>query len=59
MECAAIAQVCMHAKIKCYAFKIISDVAGSGSTTEQYKENLRVCLNTLRGGLEDVIKSVK
>ncbi|MDE7453735.1 MAG: 5'-methylthioadenosine/S-adenosylhomocysteine nucleosidase, partial [Clostridia bacterium] len=40
MEGAAIAQVCMHAKVPCRAFKIISDLAGSGSTTEQYLSNL-------------------
>lgn len=58
MECAAIAQVCMHAKVKCYAFKIISDVAGSGSTTEQYLKNLKLCFETLSRELEDIFQSV-
>lgn len=57
MECGAVAQVCMHAKVKCYAFKIISDIAGSSSTTEQYKANLRTCVETLKEVLESVIKS--
>lgn len=51
MEGAAIAQVCLHAGIKCYQFKIISDIAGSGSTTEQYLENLDVCLINLKNEL--------
>ena len=59
MECAAIVQVCMHAKIKCYAFKIISDLAGSGSTVEQYKNNLNICFKTLSLELENILKSVK
>lgn len=59
MECGAVAQVAMHAKIKCYAFKIISDLAGSGSTVEQYRNNLKLCFNTLSLELENIIKSVK
>ena len=59
MECGAVVQVCMHAKIKCYAFKIISDIAGSGSTVEQYKNNLQKCFKTLKEELENIVKSVK
>ena len=59
MECGAVAQVCMHAKVKCYAFKIISDLAGSGSTVEQYKNNLQICFKTLKEELETIVKSVK
>ena len=59
MECGAVAQVCMHAKVKCYAFKIISDLAGSGNTYEQYRNNLKVCFKTLSLELENIIKSVK
>ena len=59
MECGAVAQVAMHAKVKCYAFKIISDIAGSGSTVEQYRNNLKICFNTLSLELENIIKSVK
>lgn len=43
MEGGAIAHVCRHADIPCYSFKIISDVAGSGSTTEQFLNNLTLC----------------
>ncbi len=58
MECGAIAQVCMHAEIPLYSYKIISDLAGSGSTTEQYLKNLTVCFNTLERELEKIIKDV-
>lgn len=59
MECGAVAQVCMHAKVKCYAFKIISDKAESGSTVGQYRENLKICFKTLSDELENIVKSVK
>ena len=59
MECGAIAQVCMHADVPFRAFKIISDVAGSGSTSEQYKSNLKLCFNTLERELENIVKSSK
>ncbi len=56
MEGAAVAQVCMHAKIKCSQFKIISDMAGAGSTTAQYLSNLSKCFRTLDRELEKIIK---
>ena len=59
MECGAVAQVCMHAKVKCYAFKIVSDLAGSGSTVEQYRNNLKICFKTLSLELENILKAVK
>lgn len=55
MEGGAVAQVCMHAKIPCCEFKIISDIAGSGSTTEQYLNNLSVCFETLKRELKNLI----
>ena len=57
MEGGAIAQVCMHARIKCYEFKIISDLAGSGSTTEQYLKNLSVCFNTAERELKNILEA--
>ena len=59
MECGAVAQVAMHAKVKFCAFKIISDLAGSGSTVEQYKNNLQICFKALKEELETILKSVK
>ena len=46
MEGGAIVQVCKYAGVPCVSFKAVSDVYGSGSTTEQYEKNLsRACLN--------------
>ena len=56
MECGAIAQVCMHAGVKLYSYKIISDLAKSGSTSEQYFKNLQLCFNTLKNNLKKVVK---
>lgn len=58
MELGAIAQTCMHAGIKCYAFKIISDIAGSMSTTEQYVKNLETCFVSLKNNLKNIVKAV-
>ena len=58
MEGGAIAQVCMHAKVNCFCFKIISDLAGSGSTTEQYLNNLALCAETLDMQLENIIRRI-
>lgn len=54
MEGGAIAQVCMHAGTPCFSFKIISDAAGSGSTTEQYLNNLAICFETLDRELKNI-----
>lgn len=43
MEGGAIAHVCRHAEVPFYSFKAISDVAGLGSTTEQFLHNLELC----------------
>ncbi len=58
MEGAAIAQVCMHAKVPFRSFKIISDIAGSGSTTEQYLKNLSLCFETLTRELQNITELI-
>lgn len=58
MEGGAIAQACMHAHVPFYSFKIISDLAGSGSTTEQFLNNLSLCFATLERELENIVKAV-
>lgn len=55
IEGAAIAQVCMHAKVELRAYKVISDLAGSGSTTEQYLKNLAVCADTIKRELRNIV----
>lgn len=58
MEGGAIAQVCMHAGVKCRSYKIISDIAGSGSTTEQYLSNLSLCFKTLERELKNITEEI-
>ena len=58
MEGGAVAQVCMQTGLKCYAYKIISDLAGSGSTTEQYLQNLTLCFETLTRELKNITDEI-
>lgn len=58
MECGAIAQVCSHAGVDLYSFKAISDLAGSGSTTEQYMHNLALCLEKLKEEIPAIFEEV-
>lgn len=57
MEGGAIAQVCSDCGVKCSIYKIISDVYGSGSTTEQYLKNLEICANSLRRELQRIAEA--
>ena len=59
MEGGAVAQVCMHANVPCYQFKLISDLAGSGSTTEQYLSNLSLCFKTLEKELKNIMEAIR
>lgn len=58
MEGGAIAHVCAHAGIPCYSFKAISDVAGSGSTTEQFVNNLKKCTIKLGEEISKIFTAV-
>ncbi len=51
MEGGAIVQAAMAAELPMYAFKAISDVAGSGSTTDQYLVNRDKALANLQSAL--------
>ena len=51
MEGAAIVQAANAAQLPVYAVKAISDVAGSGSTTEQYLSNRKRALQNLKAAL--------
>ena len=51
MEGCAIVQAALCAKLPVYAFKAISDVAGSGSTTEKYLCNREKALSNLKAYL--------
>lgn len=59
MELGAIVQACVHAGIKIYSFKAISDVAGSGSTTEQYMHNLAMCNARLEQAVPEIFEGVE
>lgn len=59
MELGAIVQTCAHSGVKCAALKIISDLAGSGSTTEQFLNNLSLCFKMLGNELENIINAIK
>ena len=58
MEGGAIAHVCRHADVPCYMFKAISDVAGAGSTGEQFVQNLNKCADRLRGEIQRIFTAV-
>lgn len=58
MEGGAIAQVCIHAGVPFYSFKAISDLAGSGSTTEQYIDNLKECTARLTDEVKTIFGAV-
>lgn len=58
MEGGAIAHVCRHAGVPCYSFKVISDVAGSGSTTEQFLKNIALCAKVLGENTEKIFEAV-
>lgn len=55
MELGAIAHVAARAGVKCYSFKSVSDVHGSGSTTEQFLANLQKALATLRDAMPKIL----
>lgn len=54
MEGCAIVQAATKMQLPVYAFKAISDVAGSGSTTEQYLKNKNEALKNLKAALPDI-----
>ncbi|MCM1546168.1 MAG: 5'-methylthioadenosine/S-adenosylhomocysteine nucleosidase [Clostridiales bacterium] len=58
MEGGAIAQVCIHAGVPFYSFKAISDLAGSGSTTEQFTRNLHACTVRLNNDIQKIFEAV-
>ena len=51
MEGGAIVQAAYTAKLPVYSMKAISDVAGKGSTTEQYLQNRAAALENLKAAL--------
>ena len=57
MEGAAIAHVCMRRGVPCFSLKCVTNVAGGGSMTGQYRENKGRCLAALAALLSFGAKS--
>ena len=58
MEGAAILQACYSNQLYCLCYKVISDMYGSGSTTEQYQKNLEKCLKKIGEKITGIIQKV-
>lgn len=58
MEGAAVVQAAYAANLPVYMVKSISDIAGSGSTTEQFLQNRDKALKNLKAALPDVFGSL-
>lgn len=58
MEAGAIAQVCKYAGLPFVSVKAISDVYGSGSTTDQFRKNLRLALLNLKAFLGEIFGAI-
>ena len=59
MEVGAIAEVCKYAGVPCVSVKAISDVYGTGSTTEQFKKNLKLALLNLKAHLPEILEALE
>ena len=58
MEGGAIVQTAYAAKLPVYSVKAISDIAGSGSTTEQFLANKDKALKNLKALLPEIFKGL-
>lgn len=58
MEGGAIAEVCRYAGVPCMSVKTISDVYGSGSTTEQFRKNLKLAVLNLKAHMKEILESI-
>ena len=59
MEGGAIVQVCKYAGVPCVMVKAVSDVYGSGSTTEQFRKNLKLALLNLKAHLPEILEALE
>lgn len=58
MEGGAIVHAAYKEGVPVYAFKAISDLAGMGSTTEQYLANTKTALSRLETKLEEIVTAL-
>ncbi len=59
MEAGAMAEVCKYAGVPFCSVKAISDVYGSGSTTEQFRKNCKIALLELKSNLKEIFQSLQ
>ena len=59
MEAGAMAQAAKSAGIPFVSVKGISDVYGSGSTTDQFRKNLKIALLNLKSHLKEIITAIE
>ncbi len=59
MEGGAIAEVCKYAGVPFTSVKAISDVYGSGSTTEQFRKNCALALQNLGSELKTILDALE
>lgn len=59
MEAGAIAEVCKYAGVPFTSVKAISDVYGSGSTTEMFRKNYKLALLNLKAYLKEILGSLE
>ena len=59
MEAGAMAEVCRYAGLPFCAVKAVSDVYGSGSTTEQFRKNLKRALLNLKAHLPEILGALE
>lgn len=59
MEAGAIAEVCKYAGVPFVSVKAISDVYGSGSTTEMFRKNYRFALLNLKAHLKEILEGLE
>lgn len=59
MEAGAVAEVCKYAGLPFCSVKAVSDVYGSGSTTEQFRKNLKRALLNLKAHLPEVLGALE
>ncbi len=59
MEAGAIAEVCKYAGVPFVSVKAISDVYGSGSTTEMFRKNCAFALLNLKAHLKEILDSLE
>ncbi len=58
MEAGAMAQVCRNAGVPFVSVKTVSDVYGSGATTEQFRKNLKYALFELGAHLPEIFAAL-